>query len=611
MKWFFGGCLLFLSVLNAGNTTAAEKEHLSGDSFAERSASFLAYCAKTKPSKPDFPKDAMPYYASRILLDQDTEYAIKGIDRAADATIKKGWGKNAAHGSHDMDPFNKHALLHAYLICKDKLPAETVKKICYYMFMWAHKDWKGYGSMNYRLMKDGSGFIAAEQWPEMKDAEGLDSAGIKEATSKRLYHYFQTIVTKNLDEYNAPIYYITDVMVVRMLAEFAQDPEMRKRATMTLDWMMLNLACSWNQGYYISSAGRAKYWWSTITGPDGADTTTATGWLYFGGLRPIAARYTNPGATFWMAYPGKYSVPEIIVKIARDRKKPFSELETVLSLGGCDIRKYTWMSNSYGLASQWEKTPNERASLYKETRRKMLKWISDKPASTFSPQQENMLRPYRPKDVTKNHFGYGENPFEQILQHEGTQVAIYSVPEKFPFHKLYVPFTLQGAILKRIEKDGWVACHGGSMLFAFKSLKPCAWGKAQSQCDILWCEDRTNAWILETSELADFAGGGIDAELAKFLDALQKKTSIDAAGLGKNPPEVSYTSLTGNKLELKFRPHGSVYTDQCKVNGKTVDYRSYPLLGNPWVEQQAGATDLTLKYGSQVRKYDFKNWQVK
>lgn len=582
---------------------------IGGKTLEERADAFLNFCATERPRREDYPKEAMAYCLSRLIRNTDTEYAQAKIVSGAAAVLEtaQAHAQEAGDGT-SFDPFNKHALMNGYLICREKFPEAAAKSLWQYIALHRHKEWHGFGSMNYRLMKDGSGFIAAEQWPDLKDADGLDAAGICKATSGRLYGYFDTIVRRNLDEYNAPTYYTTDLMVVRMLAEFAKDTQMKQRATMTLDWMMLNMACSWNQGYNIATAGRAKGWGCVTTGPDGPDTTATVGWLYFGGLRGINPIYSCPHHTFWMAYPSSYKLPSIIYDVALDRGAPFAGRESVLSVGGCDIRKYLWQSPSYGLTCQWEFAPNKECGLFKETKRHMMKWVSDKPVSTFSIQQQNYLRPYRPKDVTPNAFGYGENPFHQLMQHEMTQIGVYAVPDGYPFYKLYVPFTTQGSIVKRIEKDGWIFCHGGSVLFGFKLVKPGAWGKPQNQCDVLWSEEHRNGWALETSEVKPYAGGGTDAELDRFAEDVLKKCTIDAVDIDAVQPQLKYASLKGRQLEITFRPFGKPYVDQHKIDGKPVDYRSFPLMESPWVSQAVNGDILTVKHGGVTRTWDFKNW---
>jgi hypothetical protein len=385
---------------------------------------------------------------------------------------------------------------------------------------------------------------------------------------------------------------------------------MKQRATLTLDWLMINLACAWNQGYNIATAGRSKGWGCVNTSPDNSDGCAAVGWFYYGGRRGIVAERTCPHHAFWMAYPGAWRVPEPATRIAQARNKPFTARESVLSIGGCDIRKTVYQSVSYGLTCQWEDVPNPESSFFKETKRQLLKWVSDKPASTFSVQQQNYLRPYRPKDVTANAFGYGENPFHQVLQHENVQIGLYDVPEGFPFYRMYVPFTTAGAIVKRFEKQGWVFCHGGSMLFAFQTIRPSAWGQPEQGCDVLWSDHRRNGWVLETAELRPYAGGGAEAELDRFAADVLAKGRIDASGMDQATPRLEYTTVGGHRLELDFRPFGQHYVDQHRIDGAVVDYRAFPLMDNPWVHQEVDGDALTLSQGGSTRVYDFSAWSV-
>lgn len=599
-----------MSLTAAAAPAPAAVPPLEGRTPDERATAFLAFCSNERPRREDFPKEAMAYYLARLIRNTDIEYAAAKIDAAAAATLKASQDRLRKDPSdlNALDPFNQHALVNGYLIKPERFPASTVKAIREFISLNGHREWRGFGSMNYRLMRDGSGFLAAEQWPDLQDADGLGAEGIRKATAGRLYGYFDTIVRKNLDEYNAPTYYTTDLMAVRMLAEFAKDPQMRQRATLTLDWMLLNLACSWNQGYNIATAGRSKGWSCVTTSPDAPDTTAAVGWIVFGGRRGIDPVRSCPHHTFWMAYPGSYRLPAIVAAVAQDRGAPFAARESVASVGGCDIRKILWHSPSYGLTSQWEDAPNKECGLFKETKRQMLKWVSEKPASTFSVQQENYLRPYRPKDVTPNAFGYGENPFHQILQHETTQVGVTAVPEDYPFYKVYVPFTTQGAIVRRVEKDGWVFCHGGGVLFGFKLVRPGAWGKPQNACDVLWSDHRKNGWVLETSELKPYAGGGHESELDRFAGDVLAKVRIDAAGLDAAEPRLKVASLRGRQLEIVFRPFGKPYVDQHRVDGKPVDYRAFPLLENPWVRQAVDGDVLTVKHGDATRTWNFRTW---
>ena len=580
---------------------------LDGKTAGERGAALVRYVATVRPSANDetYPKAAAPAYAARLMLNIDTEYALQKLDAAATAQIAKG------KTSHHLDPFDKAALVNTYFLAKDKIPLATAQKIRDYVALYEHKELKGYakGAWNYHLMMDGAGYLAAEEWPELVDVQGLNAEQIRKATRDRLMRDYETIARQNHAEYGATIYLAVNLSAIRMVAEFAKDPELRKRAAFALDAMMTDIACTWNQGYNTGSASRAKYWGSTDTGPDAMGSTAAAAWVFFGANRPIAARGTGWIHSFWMATPGSYQVPELIVKIAQDRTKPFMHHSSVPAMGGNDVHRTTYHNLSYSLCSQWDQTGSFTSGLYKESRRNMLKWLSDKPSSTFSVCMENPHRPYNLKENKANAIGYGENPFSQYMQAEGTLLGLYAVPDKYPYYKLYAPFPTRGSIVKRIEKDGWVFCHNGRMLMGFRSVQLCAWAKKPwDGNDMLWCSARKNGWVIETSELAPFAGGGVDAELNRFADTVLAKTRLDTAGMDAANPRLVYTSLAGRKLDLTWQPHKAKYAGQAKIDDKPVDYHSWPMLDNPWVHQDMGSPILTIQHGGRTLTYDFEKW---
>jgi hypothetical protein len=574
---------------------------LDGKTAAERGAALVRYVATCtpKPNEETYPKAAAPAYAARLLLNVDTKYALEKLDAAVVASIAK-----AKRGA--LDPFDKVALVNTYFLAKDKIPKATGVKIRDYAALYAHKVWKGYGAWNYRLMMDGAGFLAAEEWPELVDADGLNAEQVKKATRDRLLGYFDEITRKNYSEYGCPIYSAVNLSATRMLAEFARDPDVRRRAALTLDAMMVDIACSWNQGYNVGSAARAKYWYSTDTSPESMASTASAAWVWFGAPRSIAASGTGWIHSFWMATPGSYKLPELVVKIAQERSRPSVYRGFVAGMAKQDVHRTTYHSLNYSLCSQWDHPSSPSDGLYKESRRNMLKWVSDKPSSTFAVCMENPYRPYNLKENRANTLGYGENPFSQYLQCEGTLVGGYAVPETYPYYKLYAPFTTKGAIVKRLEKSGWVFCHNGSMLMAFCSAKPCTWGKKPwSDNNLLWCDARKNGWVLETSELVPFAGGGVDAELNRFAEAVLTKTRFT---FDPDSVRVIYRSLTGRTLDLTWLPHKARYTGQSAIDGQPVDYKTWPLHSSPWVYQDVNRPILQLKHGNQILVYDFAQW---
>lgn len=316
----------------------AAPPRLDGKTAAERGAAMVRYVAGIKPAAKDekHPKAAAPCYAARLVLNVDTEYALEKLHAAASYQISKGRDRLARQAAYDqakdkstvkrpgpaLDPFDKAALVNTYFLGKDKIPQATAHKIRDYVALYDdHKALTGYarGAWNYKLMMDASGYLAAEEWPELVDRAGQNAEQIKQATKARLFSGFNDITKKNFSEYGATIYLGVNLSAIRMLVEYTQDPEMRNRATLAMDAMMLDIACTWNQGYNVGSASRAKYWGSTDTCLESMASTAAAAWISFGARRSISAAGIGYIHSFWMATPGVYKVPDLIVKVAQQR----------------------------------------------------------------------------------------------------------------------------------------------------------------------------------------------------------------------------------------------------------------------------------------------------
>jgi len=574
---------------------------------AARTADLRGRCAAIEPKRPAFAKEAMVPYVARLLTGADVERAVAGWLAAAAEANRTATPKAPAT---IPDPFNKHALVHGWMLChaSPHLPAEAAARIAAatkdYVCRYGHREWRGYGALNFRLMSDGAGLVAAEQWPDLRDADGLASAGIHAATRERLLVCFDDIVRRNVSEYGAPTYLGIDLVAIKLLADFSVDDTVRHRASMTLDALLAHVASAWHRGYHVSPASRAKHFAASMTGPDAMECTAAVGWLFFGAERTVQGLAEHLSG--WFAFPASYQPPAILAAIAGDRDEPFTHRGS----HGDRIRFTIHHEPEYALASEWTLLKTPRDYHYKESRRQMLKWVSDHPQSSFMPFQENPNRPYELSENKANPFGYGENPFSQSLQDGRTLVGVTAVPDEYPYWRIEVPFVTTGAIVKRVEHGGWVCCHAGSMLFAFWLGDARRWGAHRNadQCDVLISDARRTGWVLETSPRKPFAGGGIDAELDRFAAAITTRTRLDVSGLANERPRLVFTSLAGHTLDITYRPHGEAYDAHHIVDGQPVDYASFPLLGNPWVRQALDADELVIEHGGRTLRYDFSNW---
>jgi len=573
---------------------AAPSPLLTGANYAERSLACAHYFAAAAPRSPTFPKDGMPFLAARLQLGVDPAGTLAALDRMLDATLKA-----------KPDPFNLHAVMHCYFVHKKKFTPAMAAKVKRLAASWSYSKPIGV-SMNYELMRDVSGWLAAQEWPDLVDASRNNAATIQKNCADWLWRIWRETTDRNASEYDAPVYYGTDFGPTRMIAEFARDPAMSKAAAMSLDFMLIHTGAHWHHGYHISTAGRGKYWGSLNLSPHSASPTNSMAWLLYGSTRPF--NINSAPQSYWLAHPGRVFAPDFL----SGWQAALPDNRTVLANHIWPshkqiVRKTAWFTTGYGLASQRDDGSPFDSSLFKECRRTMLKWDSPFPASTFTLIQENRRRP---SEKIPNAFAYGENPYCQTLQHEGTLIGVHDVPTEYAFWATRAPFTTTGAIVKRAERDGWVLCHGGSMLFAFRFTEPAKWDKPnkRDKLDLLRCDAQRGGWILETSPLAPFAGGGVDAELTKFAAALLAKTKFTAA-TKSSPPSLNFTNLRGHVLSLRWKPAEAPVKNECLVDGKPVRYDLFPLLETHGVHQPNGGA-LTLQFGNQSRVYDFKKWTV-
>jgi hypothetical protein len=583
-------CLLFIAPCEL----KAQNSRLDGKDYPQRCEQLIRYFATATPKNPNFPKDAMPYHAARLECGVDLPVTLKTIEKMLDATLKAR-----------PDPFHLHACMHAYFRHKEKLTPAIRDKIKKLAASWSYSKPIGV-SLNYELMRDGAGYLAAQEWPDLVDASGNDAAKIKKNCEGWLWRIWRDTTNRNASEYDAPIYYGTDFAPARMIAEYSRDPQMSMAAKMTLDFMLIQTGAHWQRGYHISSAGRGKYWGSLNLGPDAAAATNGMAFLFYGSYRPF--NIASAPQAYWLAHPGKCLSPALLTSWQASLPETRTVLATHIWPGHDSIvHKYAWFDKTYGLASQREDGTGFRSYLFKECRRTMLKWQSDQPASSFTVIQENRRRP---QEKIGNAFAYGENPYCQITQYRGTMLGVYDVPDEYGFWVTRAPFSTTGSIVAKTEQNGWIVCHAGSMLFAFRFMGHARWDKpnTRERLDLWRCDDKRGGWILETSPLSKFAGGGVKEELRRFGDALLRCEIRDQTR--QSPPKLHYRNIHGDLMEITWKNLPDPLKDQCLVNGKPLRLDEYSLLKCPLADQpNGGSLTLSLANGGSV-VYDFKNWKI-
>ncbi len=125
-------------------------------------------------------------------------------------------------------------------------------------------------------------------------------------------------------------------------------------------------------------------------------------------------------------------------------------------------------------------------------------------------------------------------------------------------------------------------CSSGSVLFAFRFLPEGGWGKSddRNRLDFFVLDQPTGGWVLQTAEPSRFSGGGAEAELQRFADAV---LALPAATLTKSngAPRLAFQTLDGHRMELRWKEPGAAYDGECRLQGGAVSFDSWPLFEAP------------------------------
>lgn len=261
------------------------------------------------------------------------------------------------------------------------------------------------------------------------------------------------------------------------------------------------------------------------------------------------------------------------------------------------FKKYTYINKTYGLASQWD---GINLGWSAQMRRWKLVWESDAPASTFF--------------LTHiSHYGrsaeslFGATCREQVLQHNGTLLAMYKIESEEPHP--YVTGVVPIDAIKQMKEDksGWIFFDGGSVLFAVKFCHPYTWDEDRMfrgvKHKMLRCDQRGTAAVIETCLPDKYQPTGTQTALDLFAEDILKTTKLEYIVTNPEYRQTIYHSLSGDTLKI-------IYNYGRFVNGEKVDYENWPLYSNPWMEQAVNGRFLNISHGKESRVYDFRNWNV-
>ena len=427
-----------------------------------------------------------------------------------------------------------------------------------------------------------------------------------------LISWMDLTTTIGQGEYDSPDYLGVYIVPMAQLYAWADDPVMKRRAGMMLDYLLADFAVENLDGIYVGAHSRtypppARIQWRV--------TSTGLSWLMFGNT------YFYPrGEAMILAMSG-YSPPEIIHGIATDRSEPYVHYEakrTRHRMRFSDVRnapvyKTTYMRDEYAVGSS-------QGGLLQPIQQHTwgVTWAVDDPrevANTLftvhpysSPHELGMyfswFTGFLTEAVVRSKTTYdspwkmtGGSPYEQIFQHEDAVIALYDIEEgtRFPHINGFFSKDLDERVVD--EESGWIFMKGNETLMAYYPLASYEFvpdvdaDEEPTGHDRLVSRHLKNGAIVQVATLAEH--GDLDA-FADAVKALPLETSTDPT------PSVSFTTLDGAQLV-------ATYGETPTVDGTPVDYDAWPLFGGPFLNAERHSKKLEMVYGEDRRVLDFGN----
>ena len=398
------------------------------------------------------------------------------------------------------------------------------------------------------------------------------------------------------------------------------DKELSRRATMAYEMSIAHAAGTWLRGNWATPAGRSYPAYVTQAPNGCADML----WAYFGGKTPKLGGNTT--AVFAVAEP--WRPHPLIVKAATDRSRAYVHRSR---FDGDHHFQTSFVNGSYALFST--------ALTHPPGGRRSAIWGQTYPYGVMFDQPDAskasicwITVPCCDDQPLTNHTQGVSSRFAEYLQHRGSLLLVANdlanpatAPKVRTDVKGHKPFTTDAwyvlayipaghqAMINDARESGRIFLDYGSVLVAISASQPFDWnpqtkvfagkgGFHPDDSEFRIFGDNV-AVAMETALPAECAGATPAERLAAFKSVIVARTKVSVAAAGPAPvARGTYVDRFGTTLDKTFQ-------GDAVIDGKLVDYASWPLVDNPWVHQEWEG-DMRISDGRTTRIYDVTNWTV-
>lgn len=498
---------------------------------------------------------------------------------------------------------------------QDVLPEATQRKM---RDLWrTYHPYRG-DTENHWALYYASLYLAAQMYPDEPGSawfNGKSSQENLDEAEEYLRSWTDLTTTMGQGEYDSPHYMRVFLAPMAMLFAYAEDPAMRQRASMVLDYLIADFAAESLHG--LSGGAHSRIYEREVIVPWRAAGASRMAWLLFGNT-PFA----SSGESLIVALSG-YAPGPLLHGIATDRSRPYVHRElkrTRHRMRYSDVRnapvyKYTYVRPEYVLGST-------QGGLLQPIQQQTwsLIWNVDDPR-----EERNTLFSLHPYSsptelgtyfaelpefvtelVTRSKAEYdspdkltGGSPYEQVVQHEDALIALYNIEPGTRFEHVNAFFS---ADLTEVEGDpsGWIFARGGDAYIAYHPLAPYTFEPQADVWDSTLVHRRLVSPHLKNGAVVQVAPASQFASMEAFQAAVR---ALPLETHTAPVPSVRFTTLSGDRME-------AAYGETPRINGTLVDYAGWPLYEGPFMTAAPGSRTLDLHYGPMHRRLDFNTLSV-
>lgn len=620
--------------INAAETKETKMDHQTWKSrFEERKAAYFALDFSTKKYITTDIKEPRIALAHALVALQkaggENPEVAEFISQALDPARAKSWkGKPP-----EVCMFVMTAVVRALIAFPEAFTEEQIEQIERHSRLYPH--YTELGTENHRLMRWTSGYYFAQRFGgEWKIGERTVTAGeMMAALKKKMMEEFHFRMDNGgMAEFLSPIYLTHHIYPLMNLFEPCQDTELREAAKAVVMLHLTHLALNVHDGYILepnSRSGAQQFTGKNLRSANGSQYLSWELWETFkpGPQRLTYHRDVLTIAGSFLCDWEKLPLPPYLDDLANGRSMlPFS-------------------SRSVGMKSHFPRltvngsfrTPrNPLRSIYRAQRYAIGAGYQQHIPDGFSLQHNLFGITWSSENEAAflqcgHNYWFADNgqdgvwrspgsPFQQIAHHENSAIVVFNMPRKDPWAKTgrsdFIVFRDEHAndLIKEAEvrfpaevKDRvWLepTDRSGSTLFlndngvfiAIRSLTPARQARMGKGFDGIRSKPRKNGKYFQS---AFFFHVGTNDEYASFEDfqkqVLAAKIKADW-GTGDTPtPRIEVTDPDGDTLAIKYNnnltpeKNGVIANlPDVTINGKALDYASWPDMEGPGVKLEKG-----------------------